>query len=261
VTVAEGEVAIVFGGNDHLMYEGTPTNLIEFADIATGRQEQARPGAGNDTELICGVFLMRNARGNPLFEALPPLLRADMAGRTGGRALQALADLLARELAAPLPGHGYMCGRLLQMICAEAIRDHMERAAHTGPNWFAALRDRKIGTALNVIHASPESPITVADLAERTSMSGSRFAARFREKTGQSPIRYLASWRMALAAQQLAEGEDLVGRVAENVGYESLPAFNRAFRKQFGCPPGAWRTMHAVARGKAGLSQVFDPMV
>jgi len=47
--------------------------------------------------------------------------------------------------------------------------------------------------------------------------------------------------RLALAAQRLRSGGDAIARVAERSGYESEAAFNRAFKREFGMPPAAWR--------------------
>jgi AraC-like DNA-binding protein len=54
-------------------------------------------------------------------------------------------------------------------------------------------------------------------------------------------MQYLTGWRMRLAAQQLRTGGAPLSRIAGEVGYESEAAFIRAFRRQFGVPPGNWR--------------------
>jgi AraC-like DNA-binding protein len=54
-------------------------------------------------------------------------------------------------------------------------------------------------------------------------------------------MHYLTRWRVVLAAHLLRNGEPNLGRIAERVGYESEAAFSRAFKRQFGVPPGAWR--------------------
>jgi AraC family transcriptional regulator, alkane utilization regulator len=58
---------------------------------------------------------------------------------------------------------------------------------------------------------------------------------------GESPMQYLTRWRLALAARALRSGSDAVARIAERSGYESEAAFNRAFKREFGVPPAAWR--------------------
>ena len=57
----------------------------------------------------------------------------------------------------------------------------------------------------------------------------------------QKFMRYLMRWRLALAARTLRSGKEAISRVAERSGYESEAAFTRAFRKEFGVPPAAWR--------------------
>ena len=66
-------------------------------------------------------------------------------------------------------------------------------------------------------------------------------AERFTELVGETPIRYLANWRMQLAKQMMRDGACNVQEVATRVGYESEAAFSRAFKRATGTPPAAWR--------------------
>jgi AraC-like DNA-binding protein len=52
---------------------------------------------------------------------------------------------------------------------------------------------------------------------------------------------YLARWRLKLGAEILQVAEDSVAEVAASVGYGSEAAFNRAFKREFGCPPAQFR--------------------
>jgi len=54
-------------------------------------------------------------------------------------------------------------------------------------------------------------------------------------------MQYLGNWRLQLAARLLERQRLSIARAAAEVGYESEAAFNRAFKKQVGVPPGAWR--------------------
>jgi AraC-like DNA-binding protein len=60
-------------------------------------------------------------------------------------------------------------------------------------------------------------------------------------------MHYLTRWRMSLAAQSLRDGDEAVARIAERLGYESEAAFNRAFKRDFGLPPAAWRRAQRAA--------------
>jgi AraC-like DNA-binding protein len=52
-------------------------------------------------------------------------------------------------------------------------------------------------------------------------------------------MHYLTRWRMQLATRLLERPGIGVAQVAAEVGYESEAAFNRAFKKCVGVPPGA----------------------
>jgi AraC-like DNA-binding protein len=54
-------------------------------------------------------------------------------------------------------------------------------------------------------------------------------------------MRYLALWRMQIAARLLADGTMKVASVGHEVGYDSEAAFSRAFKKIVGVPPATWR--------------------
>lgn len=50
-----------------------------------------------------------------------------------------------------------------------------------------------------------------------------------------------AQWRMLLAANLLCRSSAPLAQIAEGVGYQTDTAFSRAFRREFGLPPAAWR--------------------
>ena len=66
-------------------------------------------------------------------------------------------------------------------------------------------------------------------------------AERFLQLVGSSPMQYLTQWRMLLAASLLCRSNAPLARIAEDVGYQTDTAFSRAFRREYGAPPAAWR--------------------
>lgn len=104
------------------------------------------------------------------------------------------------------------------------------RPAQTG--WLAGVRDRKVGQALALLHREPARPGTIAALAGEVGVSRSVLAERFRHYLAETPIGYLTRWRMKLAVQMLRSMSKSVAEVAGDVGYESQPSFNRAFKRE-----------------------------
>jgi AraC-like DNA-binding protein len=71
-------------------------------------------------------------------------------------------------------------------------------------------------------------------------------------------MQYLIRWRISLAAQQLLSGNRGVAQIAQEVGYESEAAFNRAFKRELGVPPATWRKTGGAATS-GGASSLLGP--
>ena len=108
------------------------------------------------------------------------------------------------------------------------------------------------GTVLTALHEQPAHAWTLEELARVAGASRSVFAERFQQLVGSSPMHYLAHWRMLLAANLLCRSSVSLAHVAEQVGYQTDTAFSRAFRREFGVPPAAWRRRHVEADGPSG---------
>jgi transcriptional regulator GlxA family with amidase domain len=134
-----------------------------------------------------------------------------------------------------------MLAKLSELMFVEAMRRYAESMPPEGKGWLAGVRDPHIGRALALLHAEPERGWTVDDLARQIALSRSVLAERFAALVGEPPIQYLMRWRLALAAQTLRSGDEAIARVAARTGYVSQTAFNRAFKREFGMPPAAWR--------------------
>ena len=123
----------------------------------------------------------------------------------------------------------------------EALRSYVERLPPGGKGWLAGVRDAQIGRALALLHGEPAKAWTVDELAREVALSRSALAERFSTLVGEAPIQYLMRWRLALAAQALRNTSRALTLIAQETGYESESAFNRAFKREFGTPPAAWR--------------------
>ena len=61
-------------------------------------------------------------------------------------------------------------------------------------------------------------------------------------------MHYLAQWRMQIAARMLGERGSKVATIANAVGYESVAAFSRSFKKHAGASPDDWRKQAFATR-------------
>ena len=78
---------------------------------------------------------------------------------------------------------------------------------------------------------------------------------RFQLLVGNAPMQYLTQWRMLLAANLLRHSTTPLLRIAEEVGYQTDSAFSRAFRREYGLPPAAWRRAQGAASGASAFGR------
>ncbi|WP_155358336.1 AraC family transcriptional regulator [Acrocarpospora macrocephala] len=184
--------------------------------------------------MLIGSYEPRSEVSGRLLRALPPMLVA-----SDGDA--ALVRLLEREIVKDGPGQEAVLDRLLDLLLITTLRGWFARS--DAPLWFQAMSDPVVGRALRLLHAEPARPWTVASLAAAVGVSRAALARSFTPLVGQSPMAYLAEWRLTLAADLLREGEATVGAVAAKVGYGSAFALSTAFKRVRGVSPQEHRVL------------------
>ncbi len=195
---------------------------------------------------VCGFLACDSRPFNPLLESLPRMVHAPVSAESW-RWMSGLLDAAVRASSTRDAGQEAMLAKLSELMFVEALRAHIEGLPPETRNWVAGLRDPEVGSALRLMHGRFAEPWTLEQLAREVRMSRSSFADRFTAYVGIPPMTYLAHWRLQLAARLLQSGSTSVAQAAHAVGYQSESAFNRAFKRQVGEAPGAWRRRGAGA--------------
>jgi AraC-like DNA-binding protein len=204
--------------------------------------------------VICGYLGFNRAASRPLLEALPDLVPIPSCP---GRAPTPIVELLRmglHESSAKRPGSRSALAKISELLFIEAMRRYTETLPANGRGWLAGVRDPYVARALGFMHREPYGTWTVSELARRVALSRSALADRFSTLVGNPPIQYLQRWRLALAAVDLSSTVESIVRVAQRTGYESESAFSRAFKREFGLPPAAWRRRNAVDKSAHGIA-------
>lgn len=249
-----GDIIMFPGGSGHIISSEQNPSELPPADLQFYRDAAKRVapftlveigGVGHVAKFVCG-YLGCDARPfNPLLSALPSMLIVKAAYGSGAltrNLIQAALD----ERESKKPGSETMLAKLSEVMFVQALRRHIDTLPDNSSGWLSGLRDRRVGTALELIHNRPAESWTLESLARATGVSRSNLAERFHEFTGESPMRYLARWRMQLAARMLDGSRSSMSQVADSVGYSSEAAFKRAFKKYVGDSPGSWRRSRQI---------------
>lgn len=192
------------------------------------------------TRLICGHYEYRMHHGHPLICDLPAVIHLRSTDTLHGAHGASVLPLLMNELSHNAPGTSSVAERYAEILLIQTLRQfYAEDNERVG--FLAGLADPRLQKAVNLMHRDVAQPLALHDLAREAAMSRSSFADLFREKTGMPPIEYLAKWRMLTAGNLLLSTDRPIVDVALRVGYESDISFARAFKREFGVTPAAYR--------------------
>jgi AraC-like DNA-binding protein len=246
VKLIAGDVVIFPQGDAHRMASeiglqpakgGAPLSEV----LARRPRQLIHGGGGATTRLVCGYLACDNRLAQMLLAGLPPIVRVNVRGSNAGMWLEASVRYALAEARSPRPGGAGVLSKLSEVLFIEVLRLYMNEQGAGRTGWLAGVGDRIVGAALNALHARPAHAWTLEELARESGSSRSVLAERFQHLVGSSPMQYLTQWRMLLAANLLSRSNAPLARIAEDVGYQTDTAFSRAFRREFGSPPAAWR--------------------
>ncbi len=249
VALEQGDLLIIPRGASHRLF-CDPRNEHHVLPLETVLRDSGFTGEGvliyggdedlRDTQLICGHFAFDPLMRHALLDNVPPFIRIENYGEAAGLWMEQTLRMIGTETGRAQLGGNLIALKMSEIIFAQALRAFIERegAAHKG---LAGFADPRVARALTAFHKAPGEDWSVVRLAEEAGMSRTAFATGFAELMGVTPMGYVTDWRMQIARHALAQGDDSVGAVGEQVGYASEAAFMRVFKRASGLTPSAFR--------------------
>jgi AraC-like DNA-binding protein len=254
VHLIAGDAVIFPRGHAHRMCSQpglAPAKGARLEAVLARRPRQlAYGGGGATTRLVCGYLACDARLAGILLAGLPLMVKVNVRGSSAGIWLEASVRYALAEARSPRPGGAGVLAKLAEVLFIEVLRLYMNSQAQGATGWLAGLGDRIVGAALNALHARPAHGWTLDELARTADTSRSVLAERFQDLVGTPPMQYLTQWRMLLAANLLCRSNASLARIAEDVGYQTDTAFSRAFRREYGSPPAAWRRRRLTANAR-----------
>lgn len=235
-----GEAVTLQAGDFVLVPAAFAFEMASMAPVATDAPDDlpvaVQPGefrigtrdAPAEVRYLVGHFVFDAPDAALLVSLLPRLVHV-----RGQQRLATLVQLVSDESRATRPARDMVLSRLLEVLLIEALRSTGDEAA--APGLLRGIADERLAAAIRGIHAHPEKPWTVVELAREAALSRSAFFARFQRTVGMAPMAYLLTWRMALGKKLLQDSG--IAEVAQRVGYGSASAFSVAFTRHVGLPP------------------------
>ena len=120
----------------------------------------------------------------------------------------------------------------LAMICHQLAIPRSEPGAGEGD---------LVTRCLSFMEQHLDEAISLETLVDLTGVSKTQLLDRFRRDHGLSPMKALTSMRMDHARGLLTQTDMTISQIANSAGYAELTAFTRAFTRQAGKSPSAYR--------------------
>jgi AraC-like DNA-binding protein len=243
-----GDIVIFPHGDPHDM-SNTRATKAPFPSYGIGAKIKARDlsplraGGGGDTaKFVCGYMTCDPYLSRPILSGLPAVFKVSIRTDRSGQWLENSILHLVEEAASGQVGSDAMLAKLSEALFVDTLRRYIAGLPEKQLGWLTGSRDPIVGKSLGLLHSRVAHPWTIADLADEVGISRSALVERFTRYLAEPPMTYLTRWRLQLAARTLERTSRGVAEIASDVGYESEAAFNRAFKREFGQPPGRYRT-------------------
>jgi AraC-like DNA-binding protein len=247
VDLGPGDIVVLPHGDSHQMTSGsavTATSLTSaiLSKVKSGDLSPMQAGGGGDcARYVCGYMACDPFLSRPILSGLPPLFKVNIRADRSGQWLENSILHLVEEAASGQVGSAAMLAKLSEALFVDTLRRYVAGLPEQEVGWLAGARDPVVGKSLGLLHSRVAHPWTIAELAHEVGISRSALVERFTRYLSEPPITYLTRWRLQLAARSLEGTPKGVAEIAAEVGYESEAAFNRAFKREFGQPPGQHR--------------------
>ncbi len=93
-----------------------------------------------------------------------------------------------------------------------------------------------------------DADLSLSRVSDYLKLQPSALSQMFKEELGQKFIDYVLKVRLEYAKQLLVETDDSIQSIAEQIGYQNVISFYRAFKKIQNIPPGEYRIMYRNSR-------------
>lgn len=121
----------------------------------------------------------------------------------------------------------------MNILIAEILRKTLPAPAETTEDIWKKLRD--------YIEANISEPLTLSALAQKCFYNPSYFSRVFKEKFRVPLMTYIGTRRTDLAKKRLRDSNESVAQIARECGFSTVRAFYRAFERECGMTPTAYR--------------------
>lgn len=252
LSMEAGDILLIPSGVPHVLYEGSGSpSTAGKMHRERGLKIRTNSKDPKPVNMLCGRFILPSSPRQMIKESLPQQLiirgvkvPEELAHLTeehvASSRLARLITLMHEEAIEHGPGSESMMNHMSGALFGMTLRLASE-SAEPPIGLLRLARRPRLQPAFTAMFENYSRTWTMAELADLCLMSRATFARQFAEAAGRSANDLLVEIRMANASKQLAETSDSIAKIAQDSGYQSDAAFQRAFKKHMEMTPARWR--------------------
>lgn len=239
ITLNPGDFVFLPKGDGHILRsapEVTVNDLFSYpvTKISHCYETLEIGEEGSKTTMLCGVVQLEHPSANLIINSMPGIIHMECSKSSLSSWMSQTVHLIAKEAEQADIGGETVLTRLADVLVVQALRHWIANDEKANEGWLYALKDKRIGKSLSLIHANPGESWTIESLGKEIGMSRTAFANKFKSLVGEPMLQYLTNWRMNLAAMKIKDGEKVSLEFIEELGYKSESSFRRTFKKVMG---------------------------
>ena len=250
IEVRAGHLVLILRDLPHRFQssQGAPLVTLDPFDSSEGRlsasTSETRYGSAPVTRIAGGVVCLATQGTHPLHDLLADCSVIDTQAKSVGM-LADLASTFGRQrIEDGIQGTLSVSNRIAAILYMEAVRVSLLVRSPDTTGWLSGIRDPEIGPVFAAMLRHPARSWTLESLAAVGMISRSKFAKRFRDILGATPMECLMGIRMRLASVLLYRQDLSIKEIAWKSGYKSDSAFGLAFKRWHGTSPLEFRSDH-----------------
>ena len=246
VPVVAGDVVLLLKGDEHAISDAPDSAVTRLEQLIAAHplDDASRlrcGGSGARTRLLCGGFTVAGQGAAQLLGLVPDILHVDAQSAAATTWLAPVLTAMEIEMSHS-PGAGAIQSKVAEVFVAQALRSWLIGAEQAGVLSAVLLsQDEAVAAAVGAVQRDVSARWTIEAMASTAGLSRTAFVTRFRTVVGDSPMRYVSRLRLSTAAGLLTTTRLSVHEVAVATGYDSDASLSKAFRRELGVPPGAYR--------------------
>jgi AraC-like DNA-binding protein len=127
-----------------------------------------------------------------------------------------------------------------ELICL-AVEQLMSAGSSRWTRSVKARDHQALEIAMQILTTETHEPWSMPDLARRVGLNRNKLATGFKERLGMTPASFARKARLKQAKSLIESSRMSMHEVAWETGFVSQSSFTRAYRLEFGVPPGRHR--------------------